>query len=113
MVMDQAVARINEYLSTHPKDRSLKKTKRLVEKQRGPKLSEYETKERIAGSRGSYSKTDTDATFMRMKDDHMGNGQLKAAYNIQVGTSGQYIIDATIHQRPGDTACAIVNISST
>lgn len=107
VVMDQAVARINEYLSTHPKDRALKKTKRLVEKQWGPKLSEYETKERIAGSRGSYSKTDTDATFMRMKDDHMGNGQLKAVYNIQVGISGQYIIDATIHQRPGDTACAI------
>lgn len=38
-----------------------------------------------------------------MKDDHMGNGQLKAAYNIEVGTSGQYIIDATIHQRPSDT----------
>jgi len=33
------------------------------------------------GDRNSYSKTDTDATFMRMKDDHMKNGQLKPAYN--------------------------------
>ncbi|WP_216409279.1 hypothetical protein [Arcanobacterium phocae] len=101
--MDQAVARINEHLTTHPKDRALKKTKRLVEKQWGPKLSEYETKERIAGPRGSYPKTNTDATFMPMKDDHMGNGQLKATDNIEVGTSGQYIIDATLHQRPSDT----------
>lgn len=56
---------------------------------------------------GSFSKTDRDATFMRMKDDHMGNGQLKAAYNIQAGTEDQFIIDTTAHQRPGDTACTI------
>ena len=38
------------------------------------------------GDRNSYSKTDTDATFMRMKDDHMKNGQLKPAYNAQIST---------------------------
>ena len=35
--------------------------------------------------RNSYSKTDHDATFMRMKEDAMGNGQLKPAYNLQHG----------------------------
>lgn len=40
---------------------------------------------------------------MRMKDDHMGNGQLKAAYNIQVGTNNQFAIDYGIYQNPGDT----------
>ena len=34
------------------------------------------------GQRNSYSKTDKDATFMRMKEDHMRNGQLKPAYNV-------------------------------
>lgn len=40
---------------------------------------------------------------MRMKDDHMKNGQLKAAYNIQISTSNQYIVDYSIHPNPTDT----------
>ena len=44
------------------------------------------------GKRNSYSKTDTDATFMRMKDDHMKNGQLKPGYNIQIGVESEYIV---------------------
>ena len=43
---------------------------------------EYEEKKEVLGERNSYSKTDTDATFMRMKDDHMQNGQLKPGYNV-------------------------------
>ena len=46
--------------------------------------------------RNSYSKTDHDATFMRMKEDHMRNGQLKPAYNVQIAVNSEYItgIDA-------------------
>ncbi len=44
------------------------------------------------GGRNSYSKTDHDATFMRMKDDHMRNGQLKPGYNVQAGVSNQFVI---------------------
>ena len=55
------------------------------------------------GDRNSYSNTDTDATFMRMKEEHMLNGQLKPAYNVQVSSSDQYIVDYSIHQTPGDT----------
>ena len=44
---------------------------------------------------------------MRMKDDAMGKGQLKAAYNVQAGTENQFIVGTTVHQRPGDTARAI------
>ena len=51
----------------------------------------------------SYSKTDTDATFMRMKEDHMKNGQLKPAYNPQISTENQFITHYSIHQTPGDT----------
>ena len=52
----------------------------------------YETSLNIMGeSRNSYSKTDPDATFMRMKDDHMRNGQLKPAYNVQIAVNSEYI----------------------
>lgn len=52
----------------------------------------YEKSLEIMGeSRNSYSKTDPDATFMRMKEDHMRNGQLKPAYNVQIAVNSEYI----------------------
>lgn len=68
------------------------------------RLEQYEGQLKKLGDRNSYSKTDTDATFMRMKDDHMKNGQLKPAYNVQISTENQFITNMSIHQRPGDTA---------
>lgn len=68
-----------------------------------PKLEKYEKDLDILGDRNSYSKTDHDATFMRMKEDHMKNGQLKPAYNPQISTENQFITHATVHQTPGDT----------
>ena len=38
-------------------------------------------KENFKG-RNNYCKTDPDATFMHMKDDHMRNAQLKPGYNV-------------------------------
>ncbi len=55
------------------------------------------------GKRKSYSKTDHDATFMRMKEDHMGNGQLKPAYNVQIGVESEYIIGLGLFPNPTDT----------
>src|SRR5690625_4871815 len=43
-----------------------------------------QTDMKIFGDKNSYSKTDHDATFMRMKDDYMKNGQLKPGYNVQI-----------------------------
>lgn len=48
--------------------------------------------------RNSYSKTDVDATFMHMKDDHMRNAQLKPGYNVQIGVDSEYIVAADIFQ---------------
>ena len=59
----------------------------------GRKLMEYKDHFEIMGKeRNSYSKTDLEATFMRMKDDHMRNGQLKAAYNVQIAVENYFII---------------------
>ncbi|WP_096189639.1 IS1182 family transposase [Evansella halocellulosilytica] len=57
----------------------------------------------ILGERNSYSKTDHDATFMRMKDDYMKNGQLKTGYNLQIATEGQYTLAYDIFPNPTDT----------
>lgn len=56
------------------------------------KWEQYEEELEIMGEgRNSYSKTDPDATFMRMKEDHMRNGQLKPAYNVQIAVNSEYI----------------------
>ena len=47
---------------------------------------------RVCGDRNSYCKTDPEATFMRMKEDHMLNGQLKPGYNVNVATASEYIL---------------------
>ena len=71
------------------------------------KLKEYNQKIHKCGSRNSYSKTDGDATFMRMKEDAMMNGQLKPAYNLQHGVDSEYITWLTIGPQPTDTTTLI------
>ena len=71
------------------------------------KLKEYNKKLYVCGDRNSYSKTDPDATFMRMKEDAMLNGQLKPAYNLQHGVDSEYITWLNISSRPTDTRTLI------
>lgn len=71
------------------------------------KHHEYETQKQIAGSRNSYSKTDHDATFMRLKEDPMRNGQTKPAYNLQIMTNSQYVLGYGLMQNPTDTRTLI------
>ena len=71
------------------------------------KLKEYTKKIHVCGERNSYSKTDPDATFMRMKEDAMMNGQLKPAYNLQHGVDSEYVTWLTISARPTDTRTLI------
>ena len=86
-----------------------KAIKQLKEKDL-PRLKKYKVQLKVMENRNSYSKTDTDATFMRMKDDHMRNGQLKPAYNVQISTENQIITNFSLHQRPGDTATLIPHL---
>ena len=87
-----------------------KKPLKLIRDNFLPRLSKYKEQNKIFGDRNSYSKTDKDATFMRMKEDHMKNGQLKPGYNVQMGTENQFILFYTIHQRPTDTRCFIPHL---
>ena len=110
--IEDAVKKIDERLAQKTEDakpdtetKKLKKAKKTLEKDYLPRMKKYEDQEEILANRNSYSKTDHDATFMRMKEDHMKNGQLKPGYNVQIGTENQFIVGYSIHQRPGDTSC--------
>lgn len=65
-------------------------------------LEKYDQQQKIMEGRRNYSKTDPDATFMRMKEDHMRNGQLKPGYNLQLSTNNQFIVNYSIHQASND-----------
>ena len=71
------------------------------------RLKKYIKNLYVCGERNSYSKTDPDATFMRMKEDAMFNGQLKPAYNVQHGVDSEYIIWVDISAHPTDTMTLI------
>lgn len=77
------------------------------------RLKGYTKKLHICGKRNSYSKTDPDATFMRMKEDAMGNGQLKPAFNLQHGVDSEYIVWLTIGPQPTDTTTLIPFLKET
>ena len=83
-------------------DKRLRKAVREVREEHAPKMKEYEAKLETLGDRNSYSKTDTDASFMRMKEDAMNNGQTKPGYNIQISTENQFITHYSTSWRPTD-----------
>ncbi|WP_207637922.1 transposase, partial [Clostridioides difficile] len=90
-IVQKSIAKLNNYI-----DRLKKYTKDL----------------HIMGELNSYSKTDNDATFMRMKKDHMKNGQLKPAYNIQFGVDSEYIVWVSSEHKPTDTTTSIPFLKS-
>ena len=99
----QTISIINEALKGKPVNKKVKQKLDYVRKNWPDNLKKYEQQEKTPGNRNSYSKTDPDATFMRMKEDHMLNGQLKPGYNWQISTENQYILGYTIHQSATDT----------
>ena len=83
-------------------NKEVRKSVEKVKTEQAPKMQEYEKSLETLGERNSYSKTDPDATFMRMKEDAMNNGQTKPGYNIQVATENQFITNYGIFWRPAD-----------
>jgi Transposase and inactivated derivatives len=77
--------------------RDTKQAMELLEKKQ-----RYESNQKTFKGRNSFSKTDTDATFMHMKEDHMRNSQLKPGYNVQIGVSGEYIVGMDISSERSD-----------
>ena len=101
----EKVSALNKRLSGMNK--AEKKQVKKLQEEYLPRLAKYESQLEKLGDRNSFSKTDEDATFMRMKEDHMKNGQLKPAYNIQIATENQFITNLGIYRRAGDTGTLI------
>lgn len=93
-------------------DKKMRKAVEKVKTEKSVKMREYEEKLRTLGDRNSYSKTDPDATFMRMKEDAMNNGQTKPGYNIQIATESQFITNYDIFWRPTDQGTLIPFLES-
>ena len=103
--VDELKAKANQLNSRQDKMTKIEqKQVKQLQKDYLPRLEKYQEQLQKMGDRNSYSKTDPDATFMRMKEDHMKNGQLKPAYNVQIATEEQFITNVGIYQRAGDTA---------
>jgi hypothetical protein len=109
--VNQTINKINEALKDKAVSKSVKQKLNYAKKHWPEALDKYAAQEEIMGAdRNSYSKTDTDATFMRMKEDHMKNGQLKPAYNVQISTNNQYIVSYSLHQNTTDTNTLIAHL---
>ena len=105
------VERIDAALQDKPDvSKKIKAKLRYAKKNWPAALKKYAQQEQMLAGRNSCSKTDPDATFMRMKEDHMENGQLKPGYNVQVSSSNQYVVDYTVHPNPTDTTTLIPHL---
>lgn len=114
--LEETIESINEEISSttdveeRKRLRAERKKPRHLRKQAADfaaRKRRYEEHMVTFGTRNSYSKTDHDATFMRMKEDHMKNGQLKPGYNVQIATEGQYTLAYDVYPNPTDTKTLI------
>ena len=109
------IGELRDALSAEPEPEDKNRKKQLREKKKHikelekhrDKLSEYDGRLEQIGERNSMSKTDPDATFMRMKEDAMNNGQTKPGYNLQISAENQFITDFALFPNPTDTLTLI------
>lgn len=113
--LDSLIGDLKDALAaeTQPTDKEQKKQRREKKKQikelekHRDKLDEYDSRLEQIGERNSMSKTDHYATFMRMKEDAMNNGQTKPGYNLQISAENQFITDFALFPNPTDTLTLI------
>ena len=106
------VERIREKVDADNLSKEERKALKQIQTDAVPRMKRYKEQLETMGCRNSYSKTDPDATFMRMKEDAMLNGQLKPGYNVQISTENQFITNFGIYQRPTDTLTMISYLES-
>ena len=110
--LEKTIQELNEQLKQEPQDPKLAKAVRTLEREYLPRQKKYEEQEKKLGERNSFSKTDEDATMMRMKGDPPKLGQPKAGYNVQIGTESEFVVGYSLHPRPGDTKCLVPHLEA-
>jgi transposase len=109
------IEQINQKLNQQAKPKEETKATRAALKKLSedclPRLEKYEQQTETLAGRSSFSKTDPDASCMRMKEDRGAEKPWpKPAYNVQMGTEGQFIVGYSVHGRAGDTPCLIPHL---
>jgi transposase len=98
----ETVKALNERLKGE-RSKATREAFKTLEKDCLPRLEKYEEQERVLGGRNSYAKTDPDATCMRMKEDRGAEKAWpKPAYNVQMGTEGQFVVGYSVHNYSSD-----------
>lgn len=106
--LQESLAAESEPSGKEQKKQMREKKKQIKELEKHlDKLNEYDGRLEQMGDRNSMSKTDPDATFMRMKEDAMNNGQTKPGYNLQISAENQFITDFALFPNPTDTLTLI------
>jgi transposase len=108
--IEEKVRELNEKLKQKPEDKKTKKALNKITKDYLPRLKKYEAYQKTFGQRNSFSKTDEDATFMRMKGDSLRMPILKPGYNVQIGTENQFIVGFIVQQNPSDSVGLIPHL---
>jgi transposase len=110
--IEQHLEKIEQAVATQPENKRLRKAVRTLRVDYLVRARRYAEQRRKLAGRNSYSKTDVDATFMRMKEDQDNpTSHPKPAYNIQNGTEGQFVVSFSVHQEAGDCNCFIPHIA--
>lgn len=105
--VSRTIDQINQALQGKNIDKKVKQKLGYAKKNWPNNIAKYNKQEQQMAGRNSMSKTDPDATFIRMKEDHMLNGQLKPGYNFQASTNNQFIANYTLAQTTADTTTLI------
>jgi len=105
--VEKLIEDINQKLTNSSHSKAVSSNVKKLQKDCLPRMKKYEKQTHILGGRNSCSKTDHDATFFRMKEDHLNKGQLKPAYNVQIATEKQFILGYGVYQKADDTSVFI------
>jgi len=104
------IEKIDAALKDVQVSKEVKQKLSYAKKQWPAKLKQYAKQEKVLAGRNSYSKTDPGATFMRMKEDYMKNGQLKPGYNVQISSNNQFVVNYSLHPNPTDIKTLIPHV---
>jgi len=105
--------KLRERLQNQKDSRPAQKALKKLEGDCLVRLKKYEQQEKTLQGRSSYARTDPDASSMRMKEDRGAEKPWpKPAYNVQIGTEGQFVVGFSVHGRAGDTSCLIPHMEN-
>lgn len=96
------VEKLNKVIENTSESRKKRKAESLKKKiiEQHEKIEKYQEQLEIGNQRSGYSKTDTDASVMMMK-----NEELLPGYNVLASSENQFVTAITTHQNPNDATC--------